>query len=192
MLQRYSICQSRKALQISYLWTMRSVFGKKITMSVLWHLGCSCSDEIVNGVRVNNPYDDVIKWKHFPCYWPFVWGFHRSPVNSPNKDQWRGTLMFTLICAQITGWVKNHEAGDLRRYRGHYDVTVLQLMLTVNTFLWQSWGLSINCHVVGCELVHIMLNIYWCAPHNLMCMKAVHLRAYLVICLVGRFTGMLL
>ena len=27
-------------------------------------------------------HDDVIKWKHFPCYWPFVRGNHRSPVNS--------------------------------------------------------------------------------------------------------------
>ena len=23
-------------------------------------------------------HDDVIKWKHFPCYWPFVLGIHRS------------------------------------------------------------------------------------------------------------------
>ena len=28
---------------------------------------------------------DVIKWKHFPRYWPFVRGIHRSPVNSPHK-----------------------------------------------------------------------------------------------------------
>ena len=27
-------------------------------------------------------HDDVIKWKHFLCYWPFVWGIHRSPENS--------------------------------------------------------------------------------------------------------------
>ena len=33
--------------------------------------------------------------------------------------------MFTLICARINGWVNNREAGDLRRYRGHYDVTVM-------------------------------------------------------------------
>ena len=26
-------------------------------------------------------YDDVIKWKHFPRYWPFVRGIHRSPVS---------------------------------------------------------------------------------------------------------------
>ena len=43
------------------------------------------------------PYDDVIKWKHFPHYWPFVRGIHRSPVNSPHKGQWHGALMFTLI-----------------------------------------------------------------------------------------------
>ena len=42
-------------------------------------------------------HDDVIKWKHFPRYWPFVWGIHLSPVNSPHKGQWRGALMFSLI-----------------------------------------------------------------------------------------------
>ena len=46
-------------------------------------------------------HDDVIKWKHFPRNWPFVRGIHRSPVNSPHKDQWRGALMFSLICHQI-------------------------------------------------------------------------------------------
>ena len=44
-------------------------------------------------------YDDVIKWKHFPRYWPFVQGIHLSPVNSPQKGQWHGALTFTLICA---------------------------------------------------------------------------------------------
>ena len=44
--------------------------------------------------RDNQTHDDVIKWKHFPRYWPFVRGIHRSPVNSPHKDQWRGALMF--------------------------------------------------------------------------------------------------
>ena len=41
-------------------------------------------------------HDDVIKWKHFPRYWPFVRGIHRSLVNSPHKGQWRGALMFFL------------------------------------------------------------------------------------------------
>ena len=70
-------------------------------------------------------HDDVIKWKHFPRYWPFVRGFHRSPVNYPHKGQWRGALMFALICAWINGWVNNGEAGDLRRHRTNYDVNVM-------------------------------------------------------------------
>ena len=70
-------------------------------------------------------HDDVIKWKHFPRYWPFVRGIHRWPVNSPHKGQWRGALMVSLICAWINGWVNYREAGDLRRHRAHYDVTVM-------------------------------------------------------------------
>ena len=70
-------------------------------------------------------HDDVIEWKPFPHYWPFVQGIHRSPVNSLHKGQWREALMFSLICVWINGWVNNREAGDLRRYRAHYDVTVM-------------------------------------------------------------------
>ena len=70
-------------------------------------------------------HDDVIKWKHFPRYWSFVRGIHRSPVNSPHKFQWRGALMFYLICARINGWVNNREAGDLRWHRADYDITVM-------------------------------------------------------------------
>ena len=56
-------------------------------------------------------HDDVIKWKHFPRYWPFVRRIHRSPVNSPHKGPWRGALMvfFYLrlnkrLCKQSWGW----------------------------------------------------------------------------------------
>ena len=70
-------------------------------------------------------HDDVIKWKHFPRDWPFVRRIYRSPVNSPHKGQSRGPLMFTLICVWINDWVNNGEAGDLRRYRAHYDITLM-------------------------------------------------------------------
>ena len=38
-------------------------------------------------------HDGVIKWKHFPRYWPFVRGIHRSPVNSPHKGQWLSIII---------------------------------------------------------------------------------------------------
>ena len=83
----------------------------------------------IMSVETFQRHDGVIKWKHFPRYWPFVWGIHRSPVNSPHKGQGRGTLMFSLICAWINGWVNNGKAGDLRRHRAHYHVTAIVLFL---------------------------------------------------------------
>ena len=70
-------------------------------------------------------HDDVIKGKHFPRYWPFVRGIHRSPVNSPYKDQWRGALIFSLIPAWTNSWANNGDAGGLSRYRAHYDITIM-------------------------------------------------------------------
>ena len=81
-------------------------------------------------------HDDVIKWKHFPRYWPFVREIHRSPVNFPHKGQWRGALMFTLICARINSWVNNGEAGDLRRHPGHYDVIVMSPQISTLGFIF--------------------------------------------------------
>ena len=44
-------------------------------------------------------HDGVIKWKHFPRYWPFVRGIHGSPVNFSHKGHWRGALMLSVICS---------------------------------------------------------------------------------------------
>ena len=81
---------------------------------------------LITNVR---PHDDVIKWKHFPRYWPFVCEIHRSPMNSPHKGQWRGALMFSLISAWINGWVNIGEAVDLRRHRAHHGVTLMWLIM---------------------------------------------------------------
>ena len=75
--------------------------------------------------QVQWAHGDVIKWKHFSALLVVCAGIHRSPVNSPHKGQWCGALMFYLICAWINGWVNNHEAGDLRGYSAHYDVSVM-------------------------------------------------------------------
>ena len=76
-------------------------------------------------------HDDVIKWKHFSRYWPFVWGIHRSPMNSPDKSRWRGALMFSSIWTN--GWVNNRDVGDLRRHRAHYDVIVIPMASLFHT-----------------------------------------------------------
>ena len=68
-------------------------------------------------------------------------GIHRSPVNSPHTDQWRGALMFSLICAWTGNWVNNQDAGDLRRYRTHYDVTAMWCRMVIQ-WSGQPWYLS--------------------------------------------------
>ena len=117
-------------------------------------------------------HDDVIKWKHFPRYWPFVRGLHRSSVNSTHKSQWRGAVMFSLICVCINGWVNNLEAGDLRRYLAYFDVSV-----TDHTFLLQSNGvkrLSEQCvclifvsYLIICALAVYIPVIWW----HMLCRK---------------------
>ena len=49
-----------------------------------------------------------------------------------HKGQWRGALMFSLICVWINEWVNNREAGDLRRYRAHYCVIVMPFRTVPN------------------------------------------------------------
>ena len=34
--------------------------------------------------------------------------------------------MFSLMCAELNVWVNTREAGDLKRYRIHYDVIVME------------------------------------------------------------------
>ena len=45
-------------------------------------------------VRKNMNHDDVIKWEHFPCYWPFVREIHWWPVDSPQMPVTRSFAVF--------------------------------------------------------------------------------------------------
>ena len=48
--------------------------------------------------------------------------------------------VFFDLCLK-NGWVNNCEAGDLRRYRAHYDVIVMsKLVFFVKSTCWAGWG----------------------------------------------------
>ena len=89
---------------------------------------CQLNELEPTATKRKRKHNDVIKWKHFPRYWPFVRGIHRLPMNPPHKGQWRGALMFSVVCVWISGWVKNREVGDLSRHRAHYDVIVIKVL----------------------------------------------------------------
>ena len=119
-------------------WRIYDSFDESIIIVWVREYGChGVKSSPKQGMVTYYPYDnwtwhDVIKWKHFSRYWSFVRGIYRSPVNTPQKGQWRGALMFSLICAWINGWANNREAGDLRRHRAHHDVTVMSICCTGN------------------------------------------------------------
>ena len=62
--------------------------------------------------------DDVIIWKHFPRYWPSVGeftGFWWIPHTKANE----------LWCFLSSASELSVGAGDLRRHRAYYDVTIM-------------------------------------------------------------------
>ena len=85
---------------------------------------CSYGFQLTTGrVITRTEHDDVIKWKRFPRYWPFVRGIHRSPVNSPHKGQWRGALMFPKwLSKQSWGWWFETPSCPLWRYCNEKDL----------------------------------------------------------------------
>ena len=71
-------------------------------------------------------HDDVITWKHFPRYWPFVRGEFTGPRWTPRTKASDAELWcLFFICVWINSWVNNGDAGDLRCHGIHYDVTVM-------------------------------------------------------------------
>ena len=108
----------------------------RIIYEVVWHsAGGDISKYQPPKCLFFNLNDDVIKWKHFQRYWPFVRRNHRSAVVSLHKGQLRGALIFSLICAWTNSLANNRDAGDLRRHRGHYNVIVMT-QLKSRPHLW--------------------------------------------------------
>ena len=76
--------------------------------------------------------------------------------------------MFCLICAWKNGSAYNQDAGDLRRHRAHYDVTVMRQAITwsnVNRDLWRlmvimSWTNHSFTHD-GEVITNISITLQW-------------------------------
>ena len=82
-------------------------FRSILTYSVERYLFISLLYHPIVPVTVKQPsricikHDGIIKWKIFPCYWPFVGGIHQSLVDSPHSGHWSVALIFSLMCAWI-------------------------------------------------------------------------------------------
>ena len=110
-------------------WNYHSYYGTHVLLKICLN-NAGRIDNLLRIMRFHYSYrttehNNVIKWKHFPRYWPFVRGIYRSPLDSPHKGQRRGALKYSLIYAWTKGWSNIRDAGDLRPHRAHYDITIM-------------------------------------------------------------------
>ena len=104
--------------------------GPSLLSCEIWTHHLTSKHVLIKSGKVDNErwyfvsYHVATWWRHqtqaFFALLVICGGIHRPPGNSPHKGQWRGTLMFSLICA----WINNGDAGDLRRHGAHYDAPV--------------------------------------------------------------------
>ena len=134
-LEVHSLEIQPKSIKFSFPWDFYQ-YSKLVELELRrkysnWNrLPCVCVDgaDVFNRLHLkNHPHNyDVIKWKKIPRYWLFV-REHPTPTPNPHKGQWRGALVFSLICTWTNGWANSR--GNLRRHRPHYYVTAMWFAL---------------------------------------------------------------
>ena len=93
-------------------------------------------------------------------------GIYRSPVDFP-QDQWRGALIFTLICALTNNWENSRDAGVWRHQSAHYEVSVMnQYQYDVFCSCIYMWGSFYHGNGIGIQF----------------CFSQVHCDGILMIC----------
>ena len=88
-------------------------------------------------------HGDVMKWKKFPHYWPFVWGISRSLVSFPHKGQWCGTLIFFNLCLN----------KRLSKQPNH------RWLETPSRSVWRHCNVLLHC-TVSCHFISIELPLF--------------------------------
>ena len=85
-------------------------------------LNTSLQDTTLNTDGRIDIHDDIITWKLFPCYWPFVRGIHRWPVDSPQKGpvMWSSGIFFA-VNPLLNNWTNSGVVSDLRCLTAHVD-----------------------------------------------------------------------
>ena len=86
-------------------------------------------------------YEDVIKCRPFPRYWPFMRKIHRLP----HKGQWRRALVFSLICVWTNDWVNNRGGLLWSHYHGVLaDGNAYHWFLRSENVLYNRWRFIVH------------------------------------------------
>ena len=109
---------------------------------------------------------DIIKWKHFLLYWPFVRGIHWSPVDSSHTGQCCGALMRNYgTCFPRNGCANSRDAGEFKPLSTHCNITVISFSVAK---IFLRYGYKINCGEFLYELLYYARLGYQLWPNNSM------------------------
>ena len=93
-------------------------------------------------------HDDVMKWKHFLRYWPFVRGIRPGEFPAP-RPVTRSFDVF-LIFAWTNSWVNNGNAGGLRLHHADFDVIAMSENSAVSDVIRYVWFISCRADIHSC------------------------------------------
>ena len=95
------VFEKNEHIFIIYISFLIEIVTEVCTMTRL----CCIISVMAADVLVKQTHDDIIKWKHYPCYWPFVLGIHRSqrPVTR-DFDVFSDLRLNKLLSKQWWGW----------------------------------------------------------------------------------------
>ena len=89
---------------------------------------------MILAVYYQREHDDVIKWEHFPRYWPFVRGIHRFPVTR-SFDIFFDLRLNKRLSKQSWVWWFETLSRPLWRHRNEISVNA-----SFHNIVWQQQG----------------------------------------------------
>ena len=119
-------CQALKLTAWSLRWDVRGTALKAVNLTAFPFQCIVVSIILVNMMTSSNG-------NIFRVTGPLCGEFTCHRWIPPHKGQWRGALMFPLICAWTNIWVNNRDVSDLRRHRAHYGVNVMNRVWLTST-----------------------------------------------------------
>ena len=119
---------------VTHIWNFWPKFINFHSRKSIWKYRLQKGNHFVSASTCSyNPKGGYSQHCHGSIFYSCSWCRHQMetfsalPVTGgfPSQGQWHRALMFSLICTWTHGWANSRDAGDLRRYRAHYDVAVM-------------------------------------------------------------------
>ena len=117
---------------------------------------------------INMSTHDVITWKRFLYYWPFVREINKSLVDSFGKSLWYGALMFPLLLGWIKCWTNSRVAFLFQMTLYSCGVTVMTITcsamdpgghLNIKMLSYQNRDFHYK------DSLTTVLSLWWNSPH---------------------------